>query len=1075
MKTQPHVLVVLYSVEVELDRPLRSEQGGGNMVHGKVSRSAAAFIVAALVISACMIASIPGNGARAAATPGIGAAAAEDDATPGVGAAAAGEAVSGWSDTLGPGNGTALSLLYVSARKELYRGTNRGVWVYDPAEATWSPLGGGLAEYTVYSLAWDGSRLYAGTGDEIWTYDPSSRLWTTMDHRGGYSLAWSGSVLYSGDWEGVWRYDPAAGTWESTGGGLASQFITSLAWTGSRLYAGTREAGVWFYSPGAGSWTDTGGGMSSDSIESLAWDGSHLYAAKNNGSVWRYKQGTGTWADISGAISGYSVSSMAWDGAGLYAGTQGHGIWRYNPGTTTWQNKSGSLGAERFLSLAWDGSRLYAGTQEHGVWRYAPGTATWTDTGGGVSSYMLEDLAWDGTHLYAATVDGVFRYDPSTGGWAEYGSGCGGYPVTCLSWGGAGSFYAGTAGGGVWRYDQGSGNWVDTGGGVSGLLIYDLSLDGSRLYAATYENGVWRYNPGTTTWTDTAGGVSGKTVLSLAWGGSRLYAGTYEDGVWSYDPGGGGWADLAGPGSFRIVSLAWDGTGLYAGSEGNGLWHYDPGGLWAPVAPEISNYTCSSLAWDGSRLFFGSSGVWEYDPASGACVNTGGSIARRNVGSLAAAGSRVYAAPSGWGVWAFDPSERTWYLAEGSTAGGMETWILVQNPGTDPVTVDLTLMTESGIQKPTPLQDQVIPGESRRSFPLHAYVTTYDVSTMVTSEGGDIICERAMYGPGRGWAHDSIGVTSPMPEWYLAEGSTDGGMETYILVQNPGDTPVNVEVTFMTGSSSEIPEELRSVPVAANSRVTFNAGAYVTDYNLSTKVRSFGGGVVCERAMYGNGWAWAHDSIGVNAPRDTWYLAEGSTYGGMETWVLVQNPNEDEVLVDFTLMTGGGEMKPQELQAQPVAGGSRRSFLLNTYVSTYDVSTKVTSEGGNVICERAMYGPGKMWAHDSVGVFAPASTWYLAEGSTAGGMETWILVQNPGEDPVTVDLTLMTDSGVQNPAALQDQEIAGNSRRSFPLHAYVTTYDVSTMVTSEGGNVICERAMYGPGRGWAHDSIGHVP
>ncbi|NPV60060.1 MAG: hypothetical protein HPY75_10395, partial [Actinobacteria bacterium] len=40
-----------------------------------------------------------------------------------------------------------------------------------------------------------------------------------------------------------------------------------------------------------------------------------------------------------------------------------------------------------------------------------------------------------------------------------------------------------------------------------------------------------------------------------------------------------------------------------------------------------------------------------------------------------------------------------------------------------------------------------------------------------------------------------------------------------------------------------------------------------------------------------------------------------------------------------------------------------------------------------------------------------ASTWYLAEGSTDGGMETWVLVQNPNPDPVTLDITLMTESG----------------------------------------------------------------
>jgi pimeloyl-ACP methyl ester carboxylesterase len=96
--------------------------------------------------------------------------------------------------------------------------------------------------------------------------------------------------------------------------------------------------------------------------------------------------------------------------------------------------------------------------------------------------------------------------------------------------------------------------------------------------------------------------------------------------------------------------------------------------------------------------------------------------------------------------------------------------------------------------------------------------------------------------------------------------------------------------------------------------------------------------------------------------------------------------------------------------------------------------------------------------------------WYLAEGCTAGGFETWILVQNPGPDAVMVDLTFMTGSGeVPGP---QDVEIAGNSRQSFQANAYLTDYDVSTRVESTGA-VICERAMYGNDMTWAHDSIGY--
>ncbi len=420
------------------------------------------------------------------------------------------------------------------------------------------------------------------------------------------------------------------------------------------------------------------------------------------------------------------------------------------------------------------------------------------------------------------------------------------------------------------------------------------------------------------------------------------------------------------------------------------------------------------------------------------------------------------------GSW-FEVEGYVWYLAEGSTDGGMETWVLVQNPGTEQVTVDLTLMTENGPVSPPALQDVPVPASTRMTFPIHAYVTTYNVSTMVLAEGGPVICERAMYGGERTWAHDSIGVTVPGEKWYLAEGCTGGDFETFVLVQNPGLTPVAVDLTFMTSTGPK--EGPQDYPIAPGSRTTFKANDYVTDWDVSTKVSASGREVICERAMYGNARAWAHDSIGVTAPGEKWYLAEGCTGGDFETWVLVQNPGTSAVTVDLTFMTGSGPVNgPQDYS---IAAGSRHTFRVNDYVTDWDVSTMVTAGGGRVICERAMYGGNRTWGHDSVGVTTPGGTWYLAEGCTGGDFETWVLVQNPGTSAVTVDLTFMTGSGpVSGP---QGYSIAAGSRHTFLVNDYVIDYDVSTMVKSSGGPVICERAMYGGNRTWAHDSIGLDP
>jgi len=136
------------------------------------------------------------------------------------------------------------------------------------------------------------------------------------------------------------------------------------------------------------------------------------------------------------------------------------------------------------------------------------------------------------------------------------------------------------------------------------------------------------------------------------------------------------------------------------------------------------------------------------------------------------------------------------------------------------------------------------------------------------------------------------------------------------------------------------------------------------------------------------------------------------------------------------------------------------------------VSTMVTATSGKVVCERAVYGNNRTWAHDSIGTTAPASTWYLAEGCTAANFETWVLVQNPGDTPADINMVFQTENGpVQGPR----ETIAPKSRKTYNAGEFVTSYNVSTMVTATSGKVVCERAVYGNNRTWAHDSIGYAP
>ena len=442
-----------------------------------------------------------------------------------------------------------------------------------------------------------------------------------------------------------------------------------------------------------------------------------------------------------------------------------------------------------------------------------------------------------------------------------------------------------------------------------------------------------------------------------------------------------------------------------------------------------------------------------------------------------------------------------WYLPEGSTGsdhrGGFQTWILLQNPGEETAEAQITYMTPEGSIAGPPATLE--PG-TRQTFNVAETVPgNWSVSTMVTSDY-PIVAERAMYwdsagGTYRRSAHDSVGVARLATEWYLAEGSTGadhrGSFQSWVLIQNPGDSTAEVEITYMT-PDGPIPGPQPTL--APRTRQTFDVADTVPDnWSVSTTVTS-DNPVVCERAMYwdsadGVYRQAAHDSIGTDQPDDTWYLAEGSTgsdfRGGFQTWVLLQNPGSETANSQITYMTAEGSIAGPTATLAP---GTRQTFDVSEVVpGNWSVSTMVTSDNP-IIAERAMYwdsggGTYRQSAHDSIGVSGSGKCWFpsLAEGSTGyeyrGGFETWVLVQNPGNAPANIQITYMTELGaLSGPTAT----LAPGTRRTFNVANTVgSVWGVSTMVVSDQP-IIAERAMYwstaqGIYRQAAHNSIGFNP
>ncbi|MBU1671167.1 MAG: hypothetical protein KKF41_04705 [Actinobacteria bacterium] len=304
---------------------------------------------------------------------------------------------------------------------------------------------------------------------------------------------------------------------------------------------------------------------------------------------------------------------------------------------------------------------------------------------------------------------------------------------------------------------------------------------------------------------------------------------------------------------------------------------------------------------------------------------------------------------------------KTWYLPEGSSKWGFETWLLIQNPNDEDAHVTITYMIEG--QGPSPVT-KTVEASSRASFNMAEDIGAQDASIKVASDV-PVIPERAMYRNSRREGHDSIGTTTPSTDYYLAEGTTDWGFTTYVLVQNPNSGAATVNITYMTGEGPVSQDPFTMDP---NSRKTVNVNTVVPDRDLSIKVHG-SVPIIAERAMYwdsGMGEA-CHDSIGMDCPHATFYLPDGETTNGCETWTLIQNPNPEPVTVEVSYLTTDGT--GNVTWTEEVGANSRKTFNMGDKIPAGRASIKVTCQtpGKKIMVERAMYWNNRGAGTDTIG------------------------------------------------------------------------------------------------------------
>jgi hypothetical protein len=327
---------------------------------------------------------------------------------------------------------------------------------------------------------------------------------------------------------------------------------------------------------------------------------------------------------------------------------------------------------------------------------------------------------------------------------------------------------------------------------------------------------------------------------------------------------------------------------------------------------------------------------------------------------------------------------------------------------------------------------------------------------------------------------------------YLAEGATSAFFDTQIALLNPGATVASATLQYLPASGGPVTQ---AVTVPARTRLTINPKLVpgLAHAEFSTVVQA-SQQLVVDRTMSWDGTGYgSHSETAVRAPATTWYLAEGATIGDFSLFYLLQNPAPTSTTVQVRyLRTAGAPLT----KAYVLPPNSRTNIWVNEEdfpglgkaLASAEFSAVIESQDDTpIIVERAMYRSnlGRTFnaGHASMGVSAPATDWFLAEGSTGSYFDMFVLIAHPTETDAEVTITYLTIDGTTYSRSL----VAPANARSgiwvdeevFPGMPGKPLADeaVSTTVTSTNGvPLVVERAMWWPGDSstWheAHNSAG---
>ncbi|MFN5602816.1 MAG: DUF5719 family protein, partial [Acidimicrobiaceae bacterium] len=174
----------------------------------------------------------------------------------------------------------------------------------------------------------------------------------------------------------------------------------------------------------------------------------------------------------------------------------------------------------------------------------------------------------------------------------------------------------------------------------------------------------------------------------------------------------------------------------------------------------------------------------------------------------------------------------TWYFADGFTAEGSSQRLVLINPYPETAVVNVSYTTNDGRRTPADVQGVVLGARTVKSISLADVGATNEsqIAVEVEATTGQIVASRMQHylGGGRLGYSTSVGVPSPLGEWWFTSGRTGSQVTEQLVVFNPSSRTAQVNVSFFgAGITNGVPVDQPTDAALPSEAVDIPAGGIV--------------------------------------------------------------------------------------------------------------------------------------------------------------------------------------------------------------------------------------------------------